>query len=165
MIPLPSRLRAVRLHAIPEYIHTVLVLTEVSATAEKQQDPNATVVNLRPALLPKIPNTTMIDSATLLRDYGVSAATGFLPHSAPLRHLPDPYYAPWEDAVRALPQSIGNGSVHSTIRQLPLLETNRLSTEAQWQRACVILTFLTQAWTWSGQEPEDVWPTTQLEIL
>ena len=31
-----------------------------------------------------------------LKEYDISPTTGFLPEEAPLRRLPDPYFAPWE---------------------------------------------------------------------
>lgn len=97
-----------------------------------------------------------MDARTLLAGYGVSAATGFLPHTGPLRQLTDPYYAPWEDAVRALPERIATQTVHSTVHDMPVLLPTNLTTEAQWRRAYVVLAFLTQAYVWSGQTPRDV---------
>ena len=34
-----------------------------------------------------------------LSDYDVSVKTGFLPTTAPLRRLPNPYFKPWEDMM------------------------------------------------------------------
>ncbi|KAJ2261981.1 tryptophan 2,3- dioxygenase, partial [Coemansia sp. RSA 451] len=34
-----------------------------------------------------------------LEDYDISPTHGFLPSEPPLRRLPDPYYAPWEDIM------------------------------------------------------------------
>lgn len=91
----------------------------------------------------------------LLNEYGVSKSSGFLPRKEPLRRLPSQYYAPWEEAIRSLPKKIATGSVHDTVNTLPLLSTSNLRTESEWQRAYVVLTFLIQAYIWSGERPTE----------
>jgi indoleamine 2,3-dioxygenase len=97
-----------------------------------------------------------MNSQRLIQHFGVSDSTGFLPHASPLRQLSDAYYAPWENAITALPERIASGTVHATVEALPILQTAQLRSERQWQRAYVVLAFLTQAYVWSGKQPRQV---------
>ena len=92
----------------------------------------------------------------ILRNYGVSAKNGFLSEQPPVACLPDIYYAPWESIVHCLPTLITTSRIRSEIDALPLLDTSRLHTEAEWQRAYSILGFLTHAYIWGGDRPADV---------
>ncbi|KIV88603.1 hypothetical protein PV10_08270 [Exophiala mesophila] len=94
----------------------------------------------------------------ILRNYGVSARNGFLPEQPPVASLPDIYYAPWESILHCLPTLITTLSIRSEIDALPLLDTSRLHTEAEWQRAYSILGFLTHAYIWGGDRPADRLP-------
>lgn len=98
----------------------------------------------------------MSNPLEILERYGVSYASGFLPHTAPLRRLPDVYYAPWEEAVNELPKSITSQNVRSMVDQLPVLETTYLKDEPEWRRAYVVLGFLTQAYIWGEDIPSEV---------
>lgn len=80
---------------------------------------------------------------------------GFLPADAPLEILHDGYYRPWETIIYNLPALVENG-IRESISQLPLLSTDRLLSEAEWRRAYVILAFMTNAYVWGGNEPEEV---------
>ncbi|KAK3180045.1 hypothetical protein K4F52_008537 [Lecanicillium sp. MT-2017a] len=82
---------------------------------------------------------------------------GFLPADAPLEILHDGYYRPWETIIYNLPALVENG-IRESISQLPLLSTDRLLSEAEWRRAYVILAFMTNAYVWGGNEPEEVLP-------
>ena len=96
----------------------------------------------------------------LLRRYGISAAYGFLPETLPLERLPDPYYEPWELVVSKLPRLLSADDARTTIDNMPILGTNRLCDVPQWQRAYVVLGFLTHAYIWGGEEPSKVYTST-----
>lgn len=81
---------------------------------------------------------------------------GFLPADAPLKVLPDPYYAPWEKVIQHLPELLKAGRLRSDVDSLPVLSTDKLRTEAEWRRAYVILTFFTHAYVWGGEKAEEV---------
>ncbi|KAL2759898.1 hypothetical protein ACRALDRAFT_1038940 [Sodiomyces alcalophilus JCM 7366] len=83
---------------------------------------------------------------------------GFLPSEPPLQFLPDPYYAPWEKLVHHLPELLRSGRFHGKVHQLPILETDRLSSEAEWRRAYVILSFLNHAFVWGGERANERLP-------
>lgn len=98
----------------------------------------------------------MIPSIPRLSDYDVSALHGFLPTEPPLEVLPDPYYAPWETVQRNLQSLILTKRLRSVVDRLPVLETDRLRTEAEWRRAYLVLGFMTHAYVWGGDSPCEV---------
>jgi indoleamine 2,3-dioxygenase len=91
-----------------------------------------------------------------LRQYWVSATSGFLPDTNPLGRLPDPLYSPWEDIVNDLPHLIKTDSLCDAVDSLPVVSTAKLRTEEEWRRAYLILGFLSQGYIWSGKEPRKV---------
>jgi len=90
-----------------------------------------------------------------LNAFGVTR-NAFLPAESPLELLSDSYYEPWEHIVKHLPELIDNGSIRDVVAQLPVLETSRLISEAEWQRAYVMLGFMAQAYIWGGDKPAEV---------
>lgn len=94
-------------------------------------------------------------SDLVLEDYNVSK-NGFLPEQAPLRVLPDPYYAPWEAVLGDLPAAIQARRIRKDIDSLPVLSTSRLGSEKEWQRAYSVLSFMTHAYIWGGERPSEV---------
>ncbi|KAI1263735.1 Indoleamine 2,3-dioxygenase [Xylariaceae sp. FL1019] len=83
---------------------------------------------------------------------------GFLPATQPMRRLPDNYYEPWEEIVESIPHLIRNNTIRSAVDVLPVLSTSRLSSETEWRRAYVILSFLTHGYIWGGDRPSEVLP-------
>jgi indoleamine 2,3-dioxygenase len=98
----------------------------------------------------------MLDTAQLFETYGLSLDSGFLSHTAPLRKLPDVYYSPWENAIRDLPRLVDCKTIRSVVERLPTLTTSHLTTPSEWQRAYVLLGFLTQAYIWGDDAPAEV---------
>jgi len=90
-----------------------------------------------------------------LRDFAVTK-NGFLPENGPLKRLPDAYYAPWEDLIERLSALIENNTLRQRVDKLPVLSVEYLKTEAEWQRAFVILGFLTHGYIWGGDAPAQV---------
>ena len=80
---------------------------------------------------------------------------GFLPADCPLEILSNDYYQPWEAIAHNLPALVEDG-IRECVSQLPLLSTERLVSEAEWRRAYVILAFMTNAYVWGGDRPEEV---------
>lgn len=85
-----------------------------------------------------------------LAEFGISSGNGFLPDEFPLTRLPGTYYQPWEDLISALPILVKERILRSRVDELPVLSVSYLTTEAEWQRAYVILGFLTHAYIWCG---------------
>ena len=84
-----------------------------------------------------------------LRDFDISEDTGFVPSSPSLTCLPE-YFSRWEALVRNLPALIRERRIREEVHALPTLEFSgeTLTSEREWQRAYVLLTFLAQAYIW-----------------
>ena len=91
----------------------------------------------------------------VLEDYDISPINGFIPHELPLQQL-DPYYETWEEAVQLLPANFSRKTYRSKVDKLVVLSTSRLHTKAEWQRAYVLLTFMTHGYIWGGEVPAEV---------
>ncbi|KAG9247065.1 Indoleamine 2,3-dioxygenase [Calycina marina] len=93
----------------------------------------------------------------ILEDYDVSPVHGFLPHELPLQGL-NSYYDDWEEAVRVLPANFARKTYRSKLDKLTVLSTSRLHTKGEWQRAYVLLTFMTHGYIWGGELPAEILP-------
>lgn len=101
-----------------------------------------------------------------LEEFRVSYETGFLPininsnnnKKLPLHRLSNPYFSRWEDLISDLPQLIQTGEIRQKVLDLPVLSVENLDAndEAEWQRAYLVLAFLTHAYIWGGEKAEDV---------
>ncbi|KAL1993701.1 hypothetical protein VTN49DRAFT_2370 [Thermomyces lanuginosus] len=100
----------------------------------------------------------MLPPIPVLEDYGIDPQHGFLPPSPPLTSLPDPYYAKWESVLANLHALILSRRLRSAVDQLPVLSTAFLRSEAEWQRACVVLSFLLHGYIWGDDTPAEVIP-------
>lgn len=80
----------------------------------------------------------------------------FLPEQSLPTILSDAYYEPWEIIAQHLPDLIQDNRIRDAITQLPILSTDRLKSEAEWRRAYVMLAYLTHAYVWGGDKPEEV---------
>ncbi len=91
-------------------------------------------------------------------DFNKFAVTrnAFLPEKSPVHVLSDPYYQPWEAVGQNLARLIDDGTIHDAIRQLPILSVDKLVSEAEWRRAYTMLAFMTHAYVWGGDKPEEV---------
>ncbi|OAA80699.1 indoleamine 2,3-dioxygenase [Akanthomyces lecanii RCEF 1005] len=93
-------------------------------------------------------------------DFNKFAVTrnAFLPEKSPVHVLSDPYYQPWEAVGQNLARLIDDGTIHDAIRQLPILSVDKLVSEAEWRRAYTMLAFMTHAYVWGGDKPEEILP-------
>ncbi|KIW72100.1 hypothetical protein PV04_00320 [Phialophora macrospora] len=80
-----------------------------------------------------------------LQDYDIDLETGFV--AAHPTELPA-YYAPWCKLVSDLPRLLESKTFQAKVDNLELLGADHLTVPAHWQRAYVILGFLTQAYIW-----------------
>ena len=96
-----------------------------------------------------------LPSAAALPSYGISK-NGFLPAIPPLIRLPREYYQPWESIIEVFPQLIETRQIRQLVDELPVLSTEYLETEAEWQRAYSMLAVITQGYVWQGPEPSEV---------
>lgn len=89
-------------------------------------------------------------------DYGVSEDYGFLSDELPIGVLPDPYYKEWEAVVANLQALLLSRRLKRRIDTLPIVTASRLRTPAEWRRAYMLLSFMTHAYIWGGDRPEEV---------
>ncbi|EME50077.1 hypothetical protein DOTSEDRAFT_68814 [Dothistroma septosporum NZE10] len=86
-------------------------------------------------------------------DYGLSSKNGFLATEAPLERLPNDYYEPWENVMKNLQGLVLSKRLREVVDRMPILCTEHLIDQAQWQRAYSILAFITHAYVWGGDKP------------
>lgn len=89
----------------------------------------------------------------LLSNYDISEKTGFLPEN-PLRKLPGACFHEWEELANQLPQFIREKRVKKEVDLLPKFDEHTLTSEAEWRRAYVLLSFIGQAYIWMEGNPE-----------
>ncbi|KAJ3174791.1 hypothetical protein HDU87_006907 [Geranomyces variabilis] len=96
-----------------------------------------------------------------LKDYDVDPIYGFLPaNPMPIRRLPAAY-EPWENILDNLNALLLAGSLRKTVENLPLLSTDLLANDREWQRAYLVLSFIGQAYVWGhSQQASEVLPVT-----
>ncbi|TRX89959.1 hypothetical protein FHL15_009060 [Xylaria flabelliformis] len=88
--------------------------------------------------------------------YSLISENGFLPASQPLKRLPNTYYEQWEQILDELPTLLKEKTIRDRIGNLEVLTTTKLNTEREWQRAYMILCFLTHGYIWGGDIPSEV---------
>lgn len=97
----------------------------------------------------------LLPSPLALPSYGISA-NGFLPAQTPIRKLTSFYYQPWESIVGQLPALVKAGRLRQRVDDLPILDTEHLKDEREWQRAYSMLAVIAQAYVWQGPKPSEV---------
>ena len=105
--------------------------------------------------MPHKTSTTPVLPTRRLEEFGVSQ-NGFLPQQLPLRRLSDVYYEPWEAIMDCLPTFIGANYLRSEVNAMEVLSTSRLGEEREWQRAYLVLSFLTHGYIWGDNRPSEV---------
>lgn len=90
-----------------------------------------------------------------LDDFAITE-NAFLPSVSPLSKLEHPYYAPWEAIAQSLPELIRRRKLRNHVLGLPILSTEYLSSEPEWQRSYTILAFIAHAYIWGGETPKEV---------
>ncbi|KXJ96419.1 indoleamine 2,3-dioxygenase [Microdochium bolleyi] len=104
------------------------------------------------------PESPYSETVKYLMQKHAITSNGFLPAKAPLCRLPDMYYLPWERIANVMPVLLDNGTLRARVDAMDVLSTDRLRSEPEWRRAFVILSFLTHAYVWGGQEPAEILP-------
>lgn len=77
---------------------------------------------------------------------------GFLPETDPLQHLPEAFSV-WEKTIKELPKLLISNSLLAQVKMLPPFPVNQLRSEAEYELAMVLLSFLGHAYVWGGKEP------------
>ncbi|KAI9853275.1 MAG: hypothetical protein M1830_006701, partial [Pleopsidium flavum] len=97
----------------------------------------------------------MLPAIPLLEDYDISPDNGFLPTNLPLELLPDPYYNKWEAIVANLQALLLSKRLKGVVERLPVLSTSRLKHVSEWRRAYILLAFMSHAYIWGGDKPQE----------
>lgn len=87
-----------------------------------------------------------------LARYAIDPVTGFIPGNPPLVRLPA-YFDPWEVVVGDLPALIRSRRLRPALERMPQLEAARLASDAEQERALLVLCHFANAWVWGGDEP------------
>jgi indoleamine 2,3-dioxygenase len=83
---------------------------------------------------------------------------GFLPLSDPLQELPNPF-GRWEELARDMPKILAAGKLRTYLDQLPILDTSVLVSDAEYERAMLILSYFGHGYVWGGTEVRDRIPS------
>lgn len=84
--------------------------------------------------------------------FDVSTERGFLPAHDPLEQLPTPF-TPWEDIARDLPKLLAAGCARPQLDALPVQKTASLRSDAELNRAMLLLSYFGHAYVWGGAPP------------
>ncbi|KAI0803866.1 Indoleamine 2,3-dioxygenase [Xylaria sp. FL0064] len=106
----------------------------------------------------RINNFQLSERENVLDLYPLMSKNGFLPVKQPLKRLSDAYYQQWEQIMDELPILLKAKAIRKRVNNLRILTTARLNTEREWQRAYVILCFLTHGYIWGGDVPSEIIP-------
>jgi indoleamine 2,3-dioxygenase len=97
---------------------------------------------------------TVLFSPQDLDHYQVSPERGFLPTEDPLRRLP-PAFSIWEEIAADLPKLLTAGVVREALDAVPPIDTTSLRTDAEWERAMLLLSYFGHAYVWGATPPAD----------
>lgn len=87
-----------------------------------------------------------------LEDYDIHPLHGFLrADPPPLTRLPS-YFEPWEKVLDDLNGYLLAGRLRAVVNALPLLATEVLASQREWERAYLVLSFIGQAYVWGKNE-------------
>ncbi|KAI0403135.1 Indoleamine 2,3-dioxygenase [Xylaria palmicola] len=106
----------------------------------------------------RLSDLQITDGEYLFDIHSLISNNGFLPSELPLNRLPDTYYEQWERLLDDLPTLLKEKRFRDRIRNLKVLKTSNLNTEREWQRAYVILCFLSHGYIWGGDVPSEIIP-------
>ncbi|MBT5876126.1 MAG: hypothetical protein HOH43_22050 [Candidatus Latescibacteria bacterium] len=92
-----------------------------------------------------------------LSDYQVDPQRGFLPARSPISQLPEGFSG-WDQLAARLSDLLIAGRYRSAVDRLSIPDTTRLETEAQLQRAMLLLSVFGNSYIWGGPETASVIP-------
>ncbi|KAG0669688.1 hypothetical protein C6P45_003431 [Maudiozyma exigua] len=99
-------------------------------------------------------------------EFDIDENKGFLSPELPLQKLPNEYYSNWETVATNIPQLLLTSQMKRTVdERFPLLKIDQLQTLPELKRAYVLLTFITNAYVWCTNPPNEVIPDNLAEPL
>lgn len=84
--------------------------------------------------------------------YSPHPESGFLPEIDPLRTLPAGF-EPWDDIAAQLPELIRSRRLRAALTSMPLIDSSRLQSGPELERALLLLTTFANAFVWAPPEP------------
>src|SRR5439155_17857262 len=84
----------------------------------------------------------------------VSAERGFLPRPDPLQMLPV-LFEVWEEVAAEMPKLLAAGRLRATLDSLPPLDTAPLETDAELERAMLLLSYFGHGYVWGASPAID----------
>lgn len=90
---------------------------------------------------------------------------GFLPNQDPITHLPKELKA-WDDFAYQLPKYLTSHRFRDFVKALPEFNIGALKTGEEFERAMMILSFITHAYVWlGGAKPAEILPAVVAQPL
>ena len=83
---------------------------------------------------------------------------GFLPSRDPLRSLSEDFIV-WEEMGRQLPKLLATGKIRVILGRLPVPDIDVLKTDAELERAMLLLSYFGHGYVWGEPEPPDHIPS------
>ena len=84
--------------------------------------------------------------------FQVDSDRGFLPSTDPLCSLSDDFMV-WEEMGQQLPKLLGTGKIRSFLDTLPVPDIEKLKTDAEYERAMLLLSYFGHGYVWGEPEP------------
>ena len=91
-------------------------------------------------------------STTPGEDFRPTHDRGFLPAEDPLPRLPSEF-GPWEELAAELPKLLATMRIRSFLDHAPNFDMSLLQTEAEFERAMLILSYFGHAYVWGQVQP------------
>ena len=85
-----------------------------------------------------------------IEHYNIDPRNGFIAGSDPLKSLPK-QFLPWEQIASELPKLLVAGQVRKFVKQLPQLDPSPLSSNAELERAMMLLSFIGNSYVWGAE--------------
>src|SRR5271154_7104172 len=82
---------------------------------------------------------------------------GFLPLQDPLTRLPRAF-DDWEGVAFGLPKLLASDHLRRTLEALPPFPVDQIATDAERERAMILLSYLGHAFVWRGVRPAETLP-------
>ena len=86
-----------------------------------------------------------------LADYDIDPKQGFLPNPDPITNLPQQFKA-WDELGAAMPLLLAEGKFRTSLRNLPMLDSNQLNEGPQLERAMMLLSMFANAYVYWGEK-------------
>ena len=92
-----------------------------------------------------------------IADFGITEEFGYLPSYEPAQSL-SPGNEEWDQFGKDLPKLLMGTNFRARVKSLPKFKIDKLQSEAEIQRAMLVLSYIGQAYQWSENTPATVMP-------